>query len=104
MIDTHIWDTDGDGVPDAIDTDLDGTPDSSLNLNNFTTKSALKEYPYEGPAPRTLERFLHFIRDADYGAFGRGLGLAADHVNILGNNALITDVLRIATGMAHQVS
>ena len=140
-----MWDTTGDGVPDAYDADGDGaedalphtarvapTPrgnsggdssgsssDTGSGSSGTSTASGTSggseagsstagssgsgsggsgSHGSRGYWSEVAEQLL----EADYGAFGRGLGLAADHVNILGNNALVLDVLRIAVGAAHQ--
>jgi hypothetical protein len=127
--DTYLWDTTGDGVPDAYDADGDGAEDalphtarvapvargnsggdssgsssdtgsgsSGTSTADSSGRSGSSGHGSRGYWSEVAEQLL----EADYGAFGRGLGLAADHVNILGNNALVLDVLRIAVGAAHQ--
>ena len=51
------------------------------------------------PENRFWRTFISLLKAADLNDLGRGLGLAADHINILGNNQLIDDVLRIVTGI-----
>jgi len=129
--DAHVWDLDGDGQPDSLDFDGDGTPDvqflpqageldtilqgaaaaaaastDSLHGRNSEPGGEQGAGGGAGDIGTGLDDYfkaaLALLREADLGAFGRGLGLASDHVNILGNNALISDLLRIATGTKTQ--
>jgi hypothetical protein len=120
--DVHLWDTTGDGVPDTYDSNGDGSPDalpptalfqpthaaaSNNNASSSSGSSSRNSSNSSNGSGSTNGRgywseLAEQLREADYGAFGRGLGLAADHVNILGNNALVLDVLLIAVGAAHQ--
>ena len=117
----HLWDTTGDGVPDTYDSNGDGSPDAlpptalfqptaaagGAASNNSSNRSSSNRSSSNHSSGSSNGRgywseLAEQLREADYGAFGRGLGLAADHVNILGNNALVLDVLLIAVGAAHQ--
>ena len=113
--DVHLWDTTGDGVPDTYDSNGDGSPDAlpptalfqpthaAASNNNASSSSGSSSRNSSSSNGRGYwSELAEQLREADYGAFGRGLGLAADHVNILGNNALVLDVLLIAVGAAHQ--
>lgn len=109
-------DGDGDGRPDALPRTARVAPagsgggDSSGTSGGSTTGSGSTSGSSTGSSNGSSgngsggywSEVAQQLRDADYGAFGRGLGLAADHVNILGHNALVLDVLRIAVGAAHQ--
>jgi hypothetical protein len=120
--DAHVWDMDGDGQPDTLDFDGDGTPDYQFPPPQVSSSASpphdsARREGHEGTEGQRdvsggggggsgldgyFEAALALLREADLGAFGRGLGLASDHVNILGNNAVISDVLRIATGTKRQ--
>jgi len=111
--DVHLWDTTGDGVPDTYDSNGDGSPDAlpptalfqpthAAASNNNASSSSGNNSSGSTNGRGYWSELAEQLREADYGAFGRGLGLAADHVNILGNNALVLDVLLIAVGAAHQ--
>ena len=86
-------------LDDSIASHLSKSPEAAKVAEAAAAAAAAKAEEAEGVFDEGYwKAFLMLLKSADLKDFGRGLGLAADHINILGNNGLIEDVLRIATG------
>ena len=87
-----------DEEEEEVEEELGGNAgiNTTASISTTSTPSMEDAAPPENRFWRTL---ISLLKEADLNDLGRGVGLAADHINILGNNQLIDDVLRIVTGI-----